>query len=526
MIRPAVSWAFLRAVRRRAGLPLLGLCAGLAGAQVVTMFTPPTYEATATIMVVAGTRNDEGGVAQADIALAQNLAPTIARLAESGEVAQDAAAALGLPTKAVNGKIEGGFELGLQIVTVTASASSGVRAATIANGAVDAVTRQITRLRIAGQSAVSAQPLDRAGPPSRPTSPKPLLNIALGALAGLLIGLGLASLRERLDGRLRGLSRIEAQLGLPILGVFPRLPRRFLRGRARVVYARADVRAATDAAVAAVSVLTTALPRRRLLVAGVREDDRTALVTGILALGLAGQQERVTLVEGHLAKPVIAGYFPDSPGSTIQEAVADGLLPQTGNGPGLTVLPADPVGLHLNSRSVQIGQVGALLDVFAARGDLVICNAPPVLAGRELAALAQHADGVLLVVYPDSTGQAEASRAALLIQRLGAPLAGVLVVGAAGERAEALPSAWPAITPRNPVIGRSALPSGARRDDLAVTGAWRDGNTTVLPAIGSDGSGIGYRFGELDDLLRPGRGRTAVGGRASHHVLPEKQPEE
>ncbi|WP_329110902.1 hypothetical protein OG792_17600 [Micromonospora sp. NBC_01699] len=522
MIRPTFSWAFLRAARRRVGLPLLGLCAGLAGAYAVTTFTPPTYRASATVMVVAGTRDDSGGVAQADIVLAQNLAPTIARLAESGEVARATAAALGLPERSVDGQISSSFELGMQIVTITASARTGSRAASVANAAVDAVTGQIARLRIAGESAVTAQPLDLAGAPSQPTSPKPSLNSALGALAGLLVGLGLASLRDRLDGRLRGLTRIEAQLGLPILGVFPRLPRRFLRGRARVAYARPGVRAATDAAVAAVTVLTTPLPRRRLLVTSVHDDDRTALVTGILALGLAGQAERVTLVEGQLNKPVIAGYFPDSPGHTLQEAVAEGDPAQPGESTGLSVLPADPVGLHLNAGSVRIEQIGALIDMFAARGDIVISNAPPVLAGRELAELAQHADGVLLVVYPDSTGHSDASRASLLVQRLGVPLVGVLVVGAAGERADALPSAWPAITPRREAVrGQAALPTANRRDDLTVTATWGDGNTTVLPAIRAGETG-GYRFGEFDpDPLRSDLGRPSIGG--GHHALPDRQ---
>jgi capsular polysaccharide biosynthesis protein len=55
--------------------------------------------------------------------------------------------------------------------------------------------------------------------PGSPYTPHPLRNLAIGLLAGLLLGAGLAFVRERLDRRLRSLEQVEQAYGLPMLGV-------------------------------------------------------------------------------------------------------------------------------------------------------------------------------------------------------------------------------------------------------------------------------------------------------------------
>ncbi|MEH1127927.1 hypothetical protein [Micromonospora sp. CPCC 206061] len=444
--------AVSHAVLRHAGLPLLGLCVGLVGAQAVTEFTPPTFEATSSMVVTTEGVNRRANEALAGLTLAQSLAPTIAQLAESREVALDTANALGLPPEMVVGHLDSTFEPGVQIISVHATARSGTQAAAIANAAIGAVSRQLALLRTGAGDTITTRPLDRASPPSRPTNPRPPLNAAFGGLAGLLAGLGLSRMRARLDDRLRDLSQIEAQLGLPVLTVLPRLPRRFAYRHARMLFSRNDVAEAINAGVAALTVLTTSQPRRRLLVTSSHDDDSKALVAALLALGFAHHDDRVTLVEGQLRRPAINGHFPEAAGRTLQQVLADGHVPAPTGHETITVLCGDPNECTPGSASTYGEPLGALLRTLADRDDTVIVHTPPVLAGADLAVLAQHVDGVVLVVRTGVTRKALARRAALLLQRLGLPLVGVIAVGADGQRFP-----W-AFAPQDSPASRSAEP--------------------------------------------------------------------
>ncbi|WP_433308350.1 hypothetical protein ACQP0U_17610 [Micromonospora sp. CA-269861] len=426
---------------RRVGVPLLGLCAGLAAAQGVTQLLPARYEAEASVLVSAEQTDEDRPV---DLALAQNLTPTIARLVGSREVALEAARSLQLPERAVVGHVSGEYELGLQIITVHASASTGTQAAAIANAASRAVSQQLGRLDMGGSTSINARVLDTASPPARPAFPKPLLNGVLGALAGLLAGWGATILRDRFDSRLRDIGQIEARLGLPVVGVLPKLPRRFARHHAAALYARTDVADAVRAAISTLSVLTAPLPRRRLLVTSAHDDDGKALVTALLGLGMADEHCRATLVDGAVRDPVLSGHFPDAP-HTWQQVLAQKCPPvRLVDFPTLTVLPAEP---REGADTEALHELGGLLNALGEDEDCVIVHAPPILAGREISAFAQHADGVLLVVRAGRTNLDDSTRAARLVQQLGLPLAGVVVIGAVSRTDHRPGSEQPALVP-------------------------------------------------------------------------------
>src|SRR5438270_5804257 len=65
------------------------------------------------------------------------------------------------------------------------------------------------------ESLVIAQPADL---PTEPVSPKPLLNVALGILAGLAVGFGLAFLLDYLDQSVRSDEILRERVGLVPLG--------------------------------------------------------------------------------------------------------------------------------------------------------------------------------------------------------------------------------------------------------------------------------------------------------------------
>lgn len=63
---------------------------------------------------------------------------------------------------------------------------------------------------------------EMAEPSPYPARPRVLLNMALGILLGLMLGIGAAFFMEYLDTSVKTLEEVESQLGLPVLAVIPR----------------------------------------------------------------------------------------------------------------------------------------------------------------------------------------------------------------------------------------------------------------------------------------------------------------
>jgi Mrp family chromosome partitioning ATPase len=418
----------LRVGCRSAAALLLSVCAGIGGAQLVTALTPKTYQAHASMLVTGG----------ADLAM-----PTVARLAESRQVALATAAEAGLPPALVLDRISADSQPGLQIVTLTATADQAARAATIANAAAHVLSVELATQTIGVNGPVAAHILDKAAPPTGPATPMPLLNDSVGGLLGLLAALGLISTRRRFDDRLRWPDQIEAELRLPILATIPGISRRSTRRGARSAYRRKRVANSIGEAAAILTVLAHATNYRRLLIANVRAGDET-MAAALLALGLADRHDHVTLIDAQLRHSALSRHFPETKDHTLQHVLTDAglLLPKQVNASAtLTVVPAASTDAH-SSTSLLRGQPFAeLLANAGESSDLVLVHAPSVLESADIAVLATHTDATLLVVQAGTTRAAEAKRAVLLLQRVGTPIAGVVVIGAIGTGRSTL--GWP-----------------------------------------------------------------------------------
>lgn len=424
--------------RHTAAIVLLAVCAGIGAAALVTVLTPKTYEARASLLVTDGRSGTPSGL------LAQSLVPTVARLAESREVALGTAARTGLPESQVIGHITAESQPSLQIVTLTATAGSARTSAAIANAATRFLSAHASDWLSEQRGAPEVKLLDRAASPVRPVTPMPLLNHALGGLLGLLAGIGFASMHRRADDRLREPAQVETELGLPVLGVLSRVPRRLTRRGARAVYGREHVAGAVREAVATMTVLTHASDQRRLLVAGIREDSDTAMAAALLALGMAEGNDRVTLVDAHRCGSALLRHFPEAAEHSLQQALADpdtALEPRLAWPASLTVLAAEPAEASHGARIFHSGPFSELLTRAGTDSDVLLVHTPAILDCPDSALLGQHVDAAVLAVRSGAVGMAQARRAVQLLRRLDIPVTGVFLMGTARLHRHTL--GWP-----------------------------------------------------------------------------------
>lgn len=91
-----------------------------------------------------------------------------------------------------------------------------------AQAAYDAALARATQTKLESQAALTdISILNTATPPVRPTSPRTSMNLVLGILAGVLLGVATALLREWMDRRIRNNQDLEETLGLPVLATIP-----------------------------------------------------------------------------------------------------------------------------------------------------------------------------------------------------------------------------------------------------------------------------------------------------------------
>ncbi|MEV4639661.1 Wzz/FepE/Etk N-terminal domain-containing protein [Actinoplanes sp. NPDC049548] len=169
-----------RLVRRFGLLLLLALVGGAAGATYAALKTP-TYTAKAYVVAIG-----EPG----ESITALNFAQAYGRIATSGPVLAQAAARLGGDAGGLS-SVTAETSPDAPVVEITATGTSARATTDRANAVAGALTEYGSLRR--SDTKVSLSMLAPATVPERPTSPKPPLELAVGAAGGLLIG-GLAVL--------------------------------------------------------------------------------------------------------------------------------------------------------------------------------------------------------------------------------------------------------------------------------------------------------------------------------------------
>lgn len=123
---------------------------------------------------------------------------------------------LDMSVSELNSKITVESAQNSQVMTLSVTDADPTVALQIANKTAEVFEKEIKN--IMSIDNVTVLPLAEDQENQAPISPNPPLNIAIAAVVGLMIGIGLAFLLEYLDNTLKTEQDIEKLLGLPVLG--------------------------------------------------------------------------------------------------------------------------------------------------------------------------------------------------------------------------------------------------------------------------------------------------------------------
>jgi capsular polysaccharide biosynthesis protein len=117
----------------------------------------------------------------------------------------------------LNGKITVGSEKDSQVVNIAVLDDNPTIAAQIANKTAEVFKNEIANIMNVDNVSILAKATVSENP--APIKPRPLLNVAIALVVGLMAGVGVSFLLEYFNNTIKNEQDVEKILGLPILGV-------------------------------------------------------------------------------------------------------------------------------------------------------------------------------------------------------------------------------------------------------------------------------------------------------------------
>jgi succinoglycan biosynthesis transport protein ExoP len=295
--------------------------------------------------------------------------------------------------------------------------------------------------------------LDEALLPGSPVRPRVPINIGVGLLAGLVLGLILANIVVQSDRTMRSEDDVIDELKSTFLGLIPKIGgRQSNRYRYRYGYgpSKSDqdekpitnpdlvVHTHPHSVVAeACRVIRTNLlfmsadePIKAIMVTSSDPREGKTTVAVSLAITLAQSGKRVLLVDTDLRRPRVHKAFGLRPvvGITsvlVNEATLDEAVEET-DVTNLSVLPCGPIPPNpaelLHSHRFQ-----ALLEQLRGKYDRIVFDTPPVGAVTDALVIGPQLDGTILVTRARKTVRARARSVLSQLRSLGTRIAGVVL---------------------------------------------------------------------------------------------------
>ena len=409
--------------------------AGLATGGVFSYLSPVEYAASSTLYVSA--QADASGTASAyqGSLLSEQRVKSYQVLATSSRVANNVATSgqSKLTPSEIQKRVSVSAESDTVLLTITVTGGSAEEATALGNAITDSFVQLVSALEQPANQALAPPVVVRVVQPaeatSSPVAPNTALNLAVGAFLGLFFGLGFAYLCEVSDTSIKSAAQVKDIAAVSVLGTIA-----------------ADSRGLTPGSTLDSLSVSTREGFKQLRTSLQYVDVDTQMKTFLISSGSPGEGKtstsiflssalsqagyRVLLVDADLRRPRVA--------ENVQVDGAVGLTTvlarridaraaiQKVSRFGLSVLasgetPPNPSELLGSSRMKDC------LDRFRLEYDIVLIDAPPVLAFTDAAALAAKVDGVVLVLAYGTTTRTSLAQSIENFSSVGARLAGVVL---------------------------------------------------------------------------------------------------
>ncbi|CAM3159463.1 polysaccharide biosynthesis tyrosine autokinase [Prescottella defluvii] len=424
---------YVRIVLARWRIIVAVTAVAVAAALVASLVATPVYAAKARLFV--STSGSSVMEAMQGAQFSQQRVASYAKLATGQEVMENAIGALGLDIAPSDlaARVKATPVVNTVLFDVSVTDTDPVMARDLADAVAVALTATIESLESdsrGGAPVAKASVVEAAKVPADAVSPKVNRNLGLGFVIGLLVGIALAVLRDRLDNTVKSREVLDELAGVGLVGTVP-------FDKDREEKAAIAFQDGYSGSAEAFRELRTNLqflevdnpPRVIAITSSLPGEGKTTTAIN-LSLAIAEAGYSVVLVDADLRRPRIAKYL-DLIGSVGMSTVLAGQadiddVVQSTPFPNVSVLASGPLPPN---PSELLGSTHAekLFADLRSRFDFVIIDASPLLPVTDAAVLAVKVDGALVVVKHGQTKRDQVSRAVGNLRNVGATVLGTIL---------------------------------------------------------------------------------------------------
>lgn len=303
--------------------------------------------------------------------------------------------------------------------------------------------QKLSQLNIDATSTPVGTVVVPAKVPSEPTSPKPVRNGALALMLGGLLGVGLAVFHESRDDSVRDSEDVErCGRAAAVLAVIPRNPivdEAFEPQLVTLAEPASPSAEAYRSLRTSIRFLAVDRPLRSIQVTSATHAEGKTITAANLGLVLARAGERIIMVDGDLRRPRLHEYFgmSNEVGLTsvlLDESPLPNALQKVTDDERLWLLAAGPRPPN-PSDLLSSAFFSEVLGELQALASVVVIDSPPLLPVSDAAIVSGKVDGTLLVVKAGVSSRRKVTRAADLLDQIGAPMLGAVLHAASSDPA-------------------------------------------------------------------------------------------
>lgn len=434
---------YLGAIRKNWWIILVAIVLGLGLAAGVTAKATPRYQSSVTFFVSTPPDTTETA-AQANQYATQRV-NSYAGLLESDLLAKQIIATTGIADLSygqVHDEIAATVDLNTVLLTAVVTDSSPDRGLKIASAIAKEFGGMVSGLDNRGTSKSPTVLLNVTSGPTlnpNPVSPRKTLNLSLGLLAGLILGVAAAVIRELLDTTIRTTDLLRSQTSHPALGSIGFDPDAkksplITNSAARSPRAEAFRQLRTN-----LQFVDVGSPVQVLVVTSSVANEGKSTTAANLGIVFAETGKKVLLVEADLRRPRVADYLgvEGSLGLTnvlVGQVELEDVL-QLWGGSGLTILPSGSIPPN-PSELLGSSSMSELINQLRGSYDFIILDTPPLLPVTDAAVLSVHADGALVVVRHGKTTRSQLASALRSLETVDARVLGCVLNMTPGKGAD------------------------------------------------------------------------------------------